>query len=100
MGPINDENKLQVNEKNNKNWKNWKILKNNTTKTEKIEKSWNNILKFKTIRYKLTASVDIIHLILNYKFVRPFSILWQPNEWKIGKNNKIKKNEGEKCLSP
>ena len=26
-GPLNDEKKLQIDEKNNKNWKVWKILK-------------------------------------------------------------------------
>ena len=28
MGPLIDENKLQLDEKNNKNWKAWKILEN------------------------------------------------------------------------
>ena len=42
MGPLNDENKLQVDER---------------TKTEKVEKSLKmyNIINFMTIRYKLTA---------------------------------------------
>ena len=26
MGPLNDENKLEVDETNNKNWKGWKIF--------------------------------------------------------------------------
>ena len=28
MGPLNDENELQVDENNNKNWKVWKTFKN------------------------------------------------------------------------
>ena len=28
MGPLNDESKLQFDEKNNKNWKAWKIFEN------------------------------------------------------------------------
>ena len=28
MGPLNDDNKLQVDEKNNNNWKVWKIVEN------------------------------------------------------------------------
>ena len=36
------------------------------TKTEKFEKNFNMIIKnFKTIRYKLTALVNIIYLMLN-----------------------------------
>ena len=42
MGPLNDEIKLQVDEKNNENRK---VFENVT------------IINFKTIRYKLTASV-------------------------------------------
>ena len=40
------------------------------------------IIKFKTIRYKLTASGNIIHSILNYKPVRPVSNLRLPKEQK------------------
>ena len=57
MGPLNDEKKLQIDEKNNKNQK-------------KIEKSLKifktcNVINFRTNRYKLTTSVKIIHSILN-----------------------------------
>ena len=52
MEPLNDENKLQVDEKN---------------KSEKYKKSLktNNVINFKNIRYKLTALTIIIYLILN-----------------------------------
>ena len=63
MGPLNDENKLEVDEKNNKNWKVWKILR------------MYNIVNFTTFRYELTTSGNIIHSILNYKLKRPVSIL-------------------------
>ena len=45
MGPLKDENKLQVDEKNNKNWKFKKSLK------------MYDITNFKTIRYKMTALI-------------------------------------------
>ena len=51
MGPLNDENKLQV--------KYTKKLKKN----EKNETK--NIINFKTICYELTANSNIIHSILN-----------------------------------
>ena len=57
-----------------------------------------NIKNFKTIRYKLTASGNIIHLMVNYKFTRPVSNLRLPKEKKANKN-KIKKIEREKCRS-
>ena len=48
MRPLNDENKLQVDEKNRK-------------KTEKFKKSLKmyNIINFETIGYKMTASGNI-----------------------------------------
>ena len=68
MGPLKDEKKLQCDEKNNKNKKNLKSLK------------INNIINFKTIRYKLTALGNIIHSILNYRLMRPVSVLRQTQE--------------------
>ena len=61
------------------------ITTKRTTEFEKIEKSFKivkkeNILNFKTIRYYPTALVKIIHSILNYKFMRPVSILRLPKE--------------------
>ena len=63
MGALNDEKKLQVDEKNNKNWKVWKIFENVI------------IIKFTFICYKVTASGNIVHSILNYKCMRLVSIL-------------------------
>ena len=41
-------------------------LTKRTTKNEKFEKNFNMlIINFKTIRYKLTASSNIIHSIVN-----------------------------------
>ena len=37
-------------------------------------------MNFKTIRYKLTASGNIIHSILIYKLMRPSTILRLPKE--------------------
>ena len=68
MGPHKDENKLQVDEKNNKFRK---VLKTLTK---------YNITNFKTIRYKLTAPGKIIHLIPNYKLIRPARTLRLPKE--------------------
>ena len=45
-------------------------LTKRTTKTEKSLKTYD-IINFKTIPYKLTASGNIIHLIVSYKFMRP-----------------------------
>ena len=62
MGPLNDENNLQVEEKNKQ-------------KTEMYGKylKMNKIIKLKTIRYKLTATGNIIiHSILNFEPMRPF----------------------------
>ena len=52
MEPLNDENKLQADEKS----KNWKALK---------KLRMNNIVNFKTIRLKLSALSNSIHSILN-----------------------------------
>ena len=62
MGPLNDENKLKVDEKN---------------KTEKLKNSLKIyiIINFKAIRCKLSASGSIIQSIFNYKLMRPVSIL-------------------------
>ena len=59
----------------------YKLMKT-TTKTEKYEKSLKiyNIINFKYLRCKLTASGNIIYLIVNYKFMRPVSILRLPKE--------------------
>ena len=61
MGPLDDENKLQVDKKNNKKWK--------------IEKSLKmyRIVNFKTICSELTASGNIIHSILILKLMGPVS---------------------------
>ena len=69
MVPLNDENKLQVDEKHKK--------------TEKIEKSFRilkmyKIICFDTIRYKLNASENINHSVLNCKLMKPPRILRLP----------------------
>ena len=50
------------------------------------------IIKFKTIRYKLTASGNINHSVLNYKLMRPVSNLLLPKEHKQEKQQ-IQKSE-------
>ena len=75
MGPLNDENKLQVDENNYKKWKNCKILK--------ILKLYK-IINFKNIRYELTALGNFIQSILNYKLMRPVIILRLPKDQKTG----------------
>ena len=74
LGPLDDENKLQVTK--------------SITKTERFEKSLKmyNIINFLNIRYKLIASVKMIYSILNYKLMRPASFLGLHK--KTGKNNK------------
>ena len=67
MGPLNDENQLQNDERNKKKFR--KI-----EKTLKVFK-WYNINIFKTIRNKLTASGNISYSIFNYKFIGPVSNL-------------------------
>ena len=61
MGPLNDENTLQVNENNNKNWKMY-------------------IINLKANRYKQSSSVYIIQSIPTYKLMGPVSILRLPKE--------------------
>ena len=59
MGPLNNENKLKVDKKNNKNLE----VKKNV--------NINNIINFKSICYKLSASRNFIHSMLNSKLIRP-----------------------------
>ena len=70
-------------------------LTKRTTKTEKLEKySKMFIIYFKTIRYKLTASGNINHSMLNYKPMGPLINLRLPKEQKQQYHEKI---EREKC---
>ena len=78
MGPLIDENKLQFEEKVNK-----------TEKFEKYLKMY--IINLKTIRYKRTASGNIIYSNLNFKLKRPVSSLRLPKEQKEAKTSKSKK---------
>ena len=60
-------------------------LTKRTTKTEKTNKSFKilsiyDIIKFKTILYKLTASGNIIYSIFNYKLMRMVNTLRLPKE--------------------
>ena len=60
-------------------------LTKRTTKTEKNDKSFKilniyNIINFKTIRYKLTASGNIIYSFFNYKMMRMVNTLRLPKE--------------------
>ena len=87
MGPLNDEIKLQVDETTKQNMKSLK---------KKLEMY---IINFKTIRYKLRASGNIIHSTFNYKPMRPVSNLRLPKEQeKTGKNSKFKKKINEKSV--
>ena len=56
------------------------------------------LIIFKTIGYKLTASGNIIHLIVNYKFMRPVRILLLPKN-KTGKNSKLKQTLSKKIVN-
>ena len=90
MGPLNDENELQGDEKNkNENEKSLLSLK------------MYNIINFKTIRYKLTASRNNIHSIINYKLMRTVSILWQPKDFegKTANSKKIQREKGQELCS-
>ena len=49
------------------------------------------IINYKSIRYKLTASGNIIHSILNYKPIRPVSNLRLPKEQKQQIQEKIER---------
>ena len=68
MGPLNDENNLQFDEKNKKN-----------KKFGKSSKKYN-IINFKTIRYKLTASCKIVQFIFNNKLMRQVIFLRLPKK--------------------
>ena len=59
----------------------YKLMKR-TTNAEKTEKSSKiyNIKNFKTIRYKVTASGNMIHSIFNYKLMRPVNNLRLPKD--------------------
>ena len=58
-------------------------LTKRTTKTKTFEKHFKMLTKnFNTIRYKLNASGNIIHSVLNYKPMRPVSNLRLPKEQK------------------
>ena len=71
MWLLNDENKLQVDEKNSKNWKLQKIFEN----------EYYHKLRYKlTVRYKLTALSIKIHLISNNKLMRLVIFLRQLKE--------------------
>ena len=48
-------------------------------------------IKFKNIRYKLTASGNIIQLTLNYKLMRPVRTLRLPKEQKNRLTQQIQK---------
>ena len=75
------------------------MLTKRTTKTEKIEKSLKMYnINFKNIYHKLTASGRINHLVVNYKFMRPVSILRQPREKKAKTTNS--KNWATKMSKP
>ena len=67
-------------------------LTKGTIKTEKYFKIF--IINIKTIRYKLTASCDINHSILNFKPMRPVINLRLPKEQKQQTQEKA---EREKC---
>ena len=70
-------------------------LTKRTTKTEKLENYFKMfIINFKTIRYKLTASGNINHSILNYKPMRPVINLRLPKD----QDQQIQENiKREKC---
>ena len=71
-------------------------LTKRTTKTEKVEKYFKMfIINFKTIRYKLTASGNINHSILNYKPMRPVINLWLPKEQKQQNQEKLSEKSVE-----
>ena len=63
MGPLNDKNELEVDEKK--------------TKTEKFENFWKlyGIIKITSIRSRLTALGNCVRSILDNKLMRPVSVL-------------------------
>ena len=68
------------------------------TKFEKFEKCLKMyIINFKTIRYELTASGNIIQLFVNYKPMRLVRSLGLPKEQKQAKTANSRKNKREKC---
>ena len=73
-----------------------------TTKTKKFEKSLKmyNIINFKTPCYILTSWANIVHLIGNYKFMRPVSIWRLPKEWKKKQKQKTQRNYARKVSQP
>ena len=72
-------------------------LTKRTTKPEKLEKYFKMFtINFKTIRYKLTASVNINHSILNYKPMRPVINLRLPKEQKQQIQEKIEREKGRR----
>ena len=73
-------------------------LTEKTTRTEKFEKYLNMyIINFKTNCYKLTASGNVIHSILNYKLLRPAGNLRLPKN-KNRQNSKLKKKFSGKSV--
>ena len=78
MRPLNDENKLQFDEKKNK-----------TLKFENYLKMFS-IINFKTIR-NMTTPGNIVHSTLNFMLMRPVRILRLPKNKKV-KMRKIIRN--------
>ena len=76
-----------------------------TTKYEKIEKSFTilklyDIINFKTIRNKLSASGKINDSFLNYKLMGPVSCLQLPKEYKKCRNSKFRKKIEREVSKP
>ena len=72
-------------------------LTKRTTKTEKLEKYFKMfIINFKTISYKLTASGDINHSILNLKRMRNVIKLRLPKEQKQQIQEKIDREKSRR----
>ena len=73
-------------------------LTKRTTKTGKTEKFLKkyNIINVMTIRYKLTASGNIVHTALDYKLMRPVNIL-RLQRRKNRQKRQIQKKLSEKC---
>ena len=78
-------------------------LTKRTTKTEKNEKSWKilkiyNIINFKTIRYELTASGNLIDSILKYKLMRLVNTVRVPKEKKQRQKEQNQKKLSKKII--
>ena len=72
-------------------------LTKRTTKTEKLEKYFKMfIINFKTINYKLTASGDINHSVLNLKPMIPVIKLRLPKEQKQQIQEKIDREKSRR----